>query len=174
VLLIPAIEVSIENRHVVLLNPDARQAAVSTFGELRRLGRRDGAILAPHPFYPASASLRGKLIEHIDLFDAIEYCSVYRRGLNMNRKAVAAARNYRLPLIGTSDAHGLPYTGYTFSWVEAEEVSVAGVIQAIRARRVSVESRPQPWSEVSKVISFCARERMKSVARFFRRGDRLS
>lgn len=148
VLLVPGIEKTVEGKHVLVLNPDAEQVAATTFGELRCLGRRDAAFIAPHPFYPTRHSLRSKLLGHIDLFDAIEYCSLYAYGCNLNRRAVRVARGFGLPMVGTSDAHGFPYRDTTFTWVRAEP-SVGGVIQAIRDGRVQPETRPRPALEAA-------------------------
>lgn len=149
ILLVPGIELLVEGRHVVVLNPDEAQAAATTYAELQRLGSRDGVILAPHPFYPDPACLRGQLLKHIDLFDAIEYACVYVPGLNPNRKAAAVAERYGLPLIGTSDTHALPYCDSTFTWIEAEERSVAAVVDAIRHGRVEVQTRLRPFGQLA-------------------------
>lgn len=42
VLLIPAVELNIEKKNVLLLNPDTEQARATTFADLRRLGKRGG------------------------------------------------------------------------------------------------------------------------------------
>ncbi len=154
VLLVPGIEKSVEGKHVVVLNPDAEQVAARTFEDLRRLGRRDAAFIAPHPFYPTRHSLRGKLLEHIDLFDAIEYCSLYAYGCNLNRRAIRVARDFGLPMVGTSDVHGFPYSDTTFTWIQAEP-GVGGVIQAIRDGRVQPETCPRPVFEAASA-ALCA------------------
>lgn len=154
VLLVPAVELFVEGKHVVILNPDEKQAMATTFTELRALGRRDGVIMAPHPFYPEQGCLGRKLLEHIDLFDAIEFSSVYYYFVGMNRRAMHVARNNQLPLIGTTDTHTLPYCDSTFSWLTVEERSVDAVIHAIRMNRVDIETRSRPLTHVMKLSSF--------------------
>ncbi len=151
VLLIPAIEALVEGKHVLILNPDPEHARAKTFASLRRAGRREAAIIAPHPFFPVPVSLGAKLIEHVDLFDGIEYCFFHFAGVNFNRKAAAVAHRYGLPLLGTTDTHRLPYSPSTFSWVDAEP-SIGGIIDAIRSGRVDVETRPRTFAEVSGTI----------------------
>lgn len=153
ILLIPAIESTIEGKHILLLNPDAEQARARTFEELRRLGRRDAAIVAPHPYYPIPTALGAALESHIDLFDAIEYCSLYQRGINPNRRARRVARRHGLPMLGSSDCHALPYSDSTFTWV-ASEPAVPAVINAIRDGRVEVATRPRPWRYVAQMLSY--------------------
>jgi len=164
VLLVPAIELHVEGKHVVVLNPDADQAQARTFDELRALGRREAAIIAPHPFYLAPICLGSALAKHIDLFDAVEYCSLHFRGLDLNRRAVRAARRHGLPLLGTSDTHALPYRDGTFTWIEAEP-TVRGVIEAVRAGRVEVETSPQPLGRAARTISASAWHALREAFR---------
>jgi len=165
VLLIPAIENLIDGKHVVLINPDREQAAATTFDALRALGRRNAVILAPHPFYPSKACLRGALIAHMDLFDAIEHSCFYHYAYNPNRKAIKVANQYGRPLLGTSDTHILPYCGSTFSWIEAEEAGIEAVIEAIRAGRVELETAPPPWVNFKIMFVYYAREITKYMLR---------
>src|SRR5262245_46251432 len=73
VTLIPGIERTIEGRHVLLLNFAAGAEEVRTFGDLKSLrNRKSGLVVAPHPYFPATSCLWGKLDRHADLFDAVE------------------------------------------------------------------------------------------------------
>jgi len=166
VLLVPAIELDIEGKHVVVLNPDVEQAKARTFAELRALGRRGAAIVAPHPYYLASKCLGSALAKNVDVFDAIEHCSLYFRGLDPNRRALRLARKHGLPLIGTSDAHTLPYSDSTFTWIEAQP-TVEGVIEAVRAGRVEVETSPRSPADAARVAYFAARQAVRDTIDFF-------
>jgi hypothetical protein len=168
VLLIPATELHVEGKHVVALNPDEKQAEAKSFAELRRLGKRDAVLMAPHPFYPTRSCLHRKLVENIDLFGAIEYSSVYLRWINPNRRAVQAAQRFGLPLIGTSDTHAMPYCSSTYSWIEAEEASIDGVMEAIRRGRVTIETQPRPIIHVAQMAVFSARDTFRSFSGLFR------
>lgn len=163
VVLIPAIEAMIEGRHVVILNPDAPQAAARTFAELRELGRRDAFVLAPHPYYPDNRCLRGKLARNLDCFDGIEFCNLYRPWLNPNRRAVNLARRSGRTLIGTSDCHGFPYAPRTFSWIDAQERSVRGVIEALRAGQVTIETRPTPVMATLRLVGGFVRDKARHI-----------
>jgi len=152
VLLLPALEQNVEGCHILILNPDAEQARACTFADLRALGRRNAAIIAPHPYYPLGSCLGAKLIENIDMFDAIEYCTLYTRGINWpNRRAERVARRHGLPMVGTSDTHSLPYTDSTHTLVTGEK-SIEGVIEAIRAGRVELVTRPNSWKGFVEII----------------------
>lgn len=163
VLLVPAAELLVEGRHVVVLNPDEEQASATTFGALREFGRRDAFFIAPHPWYPAAGSLRQKLTGNADLFDAVEYSSVYLDCVNPNRRAVREARRFGLPVVGCSDVHMLPYEGMTFSWIDVEELSVPGVIDALRAGRVEFATRPCPVARVVWMLWFALRDKVRET-----------
>ncbi len=166
--LIPGIEANIDGRHVLMLNPDREQAAARSFDELRRLGKRDAVIIAPHPYFPVGQSLLGKLKENIDLFDAIEYSCFYQPLLNLNVPAVKVAREHNLPMVGTSDTHLLPLIDSTFTWVDAEPRTDA-ILDAIRRGNVEIETRPRPIGEMIRTLDFTLRQawrnRIKRKAR---------
>lgn len=164
ILLVPAVELLVEGKHVVALNPDASQAVATTFEQLRALGRRGAAFLAPHPFYLENSCLGKRLVEHIDLFDAIEYCTLYSHGVNPNRRAVRIARRHGLPMLGTSDVHSWPYVDNTYSWLEVEEKSVEGVVDAIRCGRVTVATRPQGFKQNVRMLRSFVHEKLRILA----------
>jgi len=162
VLLMPGIERNIEGKHVVILNPDADHASANTFEDLRTIGRRDAAFIAPHPFYPIPSSLGRQFLRNHDVFDCVEYSSLYLRGINPNRLAQWAAYHFGLPMVGNSDAHELPYPTNTFTWIDCER-SVPAIIEAIRAGHVQVESRPRPLTDFSRNAYFAIRGMVEDV-----------
>ena len=161
VLLVPAAELIVEGKHVVILNPDEEQARAATFADLRRLGKRDAAIFAPHPYFMLGSCLGEDLVANIDLFDAVEHCCLYARGVNLNRKAVRVAQRFGLPMIGTSDTHKLPYDDSTITRIEVEDPSVGAVIRAIRAGRVRVETCARPLALAVRMAAFAAAETLR-------------
>lgn len=153
VLLLPAIEQNVDGAHLLMINPDEEQARATTFADLRALGRRNAAFIAPHPYYGTSSCLGRRFIQNIDLFDAVEYCTLYGRGVNWpNRRAVRQARRHGLPVVGTSDTHALPYIATTHTRITAEK-SVAGVVDALRAGRVELVTEPRPWPSLVRLVS---------------------
>jgi len=162
VLLIPGIERNIEGKHVVILNPDAELALADTFDDLRRIGKRDAAFIAPHPFYPIPSSLGSLFLRNWDVFDCVEYSSLYLLGVNPNRVAQWAARYFGLPMVGNSDAHELPYPNRTYTWIDGER-SVSGVIEALRAGRVEVETRPRAIGDFARNAYFAARGTLEDL-----------
>jgi predicted metal-dependent phosphoesterase TrpH len=150
ILLIPGIELSVCDKHILIYNIDISKNCPRTFEDLGRLRDRNTLVIAPHPYYPWSHSLFGKLFEWIHVFDAIEYCHFYLRKVNFNTKAVAAARRFGLPLVGTSDAHMLSQLNTTYSYVEAEKETEA-VFEAIRKHRVELVTSPLPVTEAAAI-----------------------
>lgn len=140
--LIPGVERTIGGRHVLLLNFSLAAETVRSFDDLRRLRTRErGLVVAPHPFFPTRSCLRGDLERHADLFDAVERNAMFVRGLDFNARAEAWARRYGKPIVGNCDVHRLAQLGTTYSLVDAGP-DAGAICDAIRAGRVSVESRP--------------------------------
>jgi predicted metal-dependent phosphoesterase TrpH len=149
--LVPGAEVEVGKRHFLVLNPTEEALAARNFEELRLAKKNSGqpmAYIAPHPFFPGPSSLGKWIFDNADLFDALEYCAYYFRGLNYNRLAQLAAKRLRLPLIGNSDAHYSWQFGRTYSMIRAEK-SVTGIIEAIIQKRVRVVSRPLPLNRIT-------------------------
>jgi predicted metal-dependent phosphoesterase TrpH len=141
IVLIPGAEVTIEGRHVLLYNFDVHVSAIQTFARLRRFKGPDWLVVAPHPFFPGSTSLGNRLLDEIDVFDAIESSHFYTRMVDFNRRAAALAREMGLPLLGTSDSHLARQFGTTYSLVQSEP-TVACVLSAIRKGHVQIVSHP--------------------------------
>jgi len=60
ILLIPGIELTIQRRHVLVLNPPPHKKC-SDFFSLSKLHRPETLIIAPHPYFPGTYSLNGYL-----------------------------------------------------------------------------------------------------------------
>jgi predicted metal-dependent phosphoesterase TrpH len=146
VTLIPAIERNIGRKHLLLINVPREAERVKTFADVAALKRATGAlVVAPHPFYPIPSALGSLLDVHTDLIDAIEVNSMYARGIDFNRKAVAWAQANGKPLVGNTDLHLLTQLGTTYSLVDAADRTPEAIVAAIRAARVQLVTRPLGW-----------------------------
>lgn len=138
ILLLPGFEALIEGCDVVLINPTTDN--IRTFAQLAAERRRNPGlfVLAPHPFYPGANALGLRLLRHIELFDAIEYCHFSLPYWNVfNWLAMLVAWKRRLPLIGTSDAHQLATFGIAKTRVRlarAGRLEASAVVQALKSR----------------------------------------
>ena len=142
IVLIPGIERTIYGRHVLLLNFPDEVEAVRSFDDIKRLKlQAPGLVVAPHPFFPARHCLLGRMNQHADLFDAVEYNAMFTASLNFNLAAERWARRHGKPLVGNGDVHRLEQLGTTYSLVDAER-DPTSICEAIAAGRVRVVSRP--------------------------------
>jgi len=170
VLLIPGIEVTIENCHVLILNPP-RNRMITDFSSLSALRRPETLIVAPHPYFPGIHSLNGCLVKHLELFDAVEYCNFYSSIFNFNQRAVELSQSYGFPLIGNSDAHFLSQLGTTYSIIHAEK-NMEAIFGAIRKNRVEVITRPLSPSEMGSLASRYVRMKLRQTRMKSRRWPR--
>jgi predicted metal-dependent phosphoesterase TrpH len=151
--LIPGVERTIEGKHVLLLNFTTGADDVRTFSDLARLkSRQPGLVIAPHPYFPASACLRGDLDRHAGLFDAVERNAMFTRTVDFNRRAERWAGRHGKPVVGNGDVHRLQQLGATYSLVDAPADADA-ICEAVAAGRVRVESRPLAWAEVARILT---------------------
>ncbi len=156
ILLIPGIETTIQNRHVLILNPP-RNRTYPFFSSLAALNRPDCLVIAPHPYFPGLHSLNGYLQANLGFFHALEYCHFYSPHLNFNQRVLELAHSSGLPLLGNSDAHFLEQLGTTFSLVEAPK-EMEAIFSAIRQGKVEVITKPlsilQMGSFVGRFLSW--------------------
>jgi predicted metal-dependent phosphoesterase TrpH len=143
VVLLSGIELSIDHRHVLLINFPPEIRAARGFDDIRRLkARSNGLVVAPHAFYPIRSALGRRCLDRdADAIDAVEVNAMYTPRIDFNLPAIAWARERGKPLVGNSDLHLLAQLGTTYSLVDAEPDPDA-ICDAIRRGRVEVRSAP--------------------------------
>ena len=173
ILLIPGVEMTIQRRHVLVLNPPPHKMC-SDFYSLSKLRRPETLIIAPHPYFPGTYSLNGYLMKHLNLFDALEYCHFYSPLINFNQKAVELSRSFGFPLVGNSDAHFLSQLGTTYSLIYAEK-NLEAIFAAIRQNKVKVATRPLKHLEMGSIVNRFLRMklRLKTIDRKFHQNSRF-
>jgi predicted metal-dependent phosphoesterase TrpH len=173
ILLIPGIEMTIQRRHVLVLNPPPHKMC-SDFYSLSKLRRPETLIIAPHPYFPGTYSLNGYLMKHLNLFDALEYCHFYSPMINFNQKAVEVSRSFGFPLIGNSDAHFLSQLGTTYSLIDAEK-NLEAIFAAIRQNKIKITSRPLKTLEMGSIANRFLRMkfRLRTIDRKFHQHPRF-
>ncbi len=175
ILLIPGIEMTIERRHVLVLNPPPERSC-SDFSSLAKIRRPETLIIAPHPYFPGTYSLNGHLSKHWNLFDALEYCHFYLPMINFNQRAIEVSRSVKFPLIGNSDAHFLRQLGTTFSLIYAEK-NLESIFAAIRGNKVGVVTRPLKPLEMGTIahrfLGMKVRSKILKTLRRTRRDKKL-
>ena len=150
-LLIPGVELTLSNSHVVIVNPDLENdLKLQSLSDLAARDNSQSLVIAPHPYYPGRKCLRSRLEEHIDLFDAVEFSFFYGRIINPNRKAVEASGAFRKPLVGSSDCHNIWQVGKTYSTVEAEK-TIPSIVAAVKEGKVEVATTPLSFTAMVRV-----------------------
>jgi predicted metal-dependent phosphoesterase TrpH len=151
ILLIPGVELTLSNKHVVVVNPEFKEVApCRSLEDLSRIRNDRNLVIAPHPYYPGFRCLRSELESHIDSFDAVEFSFFYNHLINPNKRAVAAATHYRKPLVGSSDCHNIWQVGYTYTLVEAEK-TIPSIVAAVKEGRVEVATTPLSMGAMFRV-----------------------
>ncbi len=153
-LLIPGIEKTIKNFHVLILNCDKKIEEVDTLEKLReyKISNPKILIIAPHPFV-FIASIGNKLIKNHDIFDAIELTWFYSESYNTNKKAMKVANLFNLPFIASSDAHVLNMINICYSEIEVENLTIESVFKSIRNNNFRNITRPQKiWFMIKYII----------------------
>lgn len=147
ILLIPGVERNIEKRHVVILNPTPEIERVSNFPALKEYKKNhpECLILAPHPYFYGFFSLKNKLEENIELFDAVEFSWFYSKWFNRNKKGEVVAKKHNLPWLATSDTHFLETLDKSYAVLEVKEKTVAAVLEAVRNKKFTNISSPRKF-----------------------------
>lgn len=152
IVLVPGVERTIEGCHVLLLNFPERTDRVRTFEDLAELRRAStGLVIAPHPYFPNTSSLRWRLDRYVDLFDAVEWSYFWTRGANFNARAARFAATHGKPVVASSDLHDLRQLGRTYSLVFADR-DPGAICDAIRQGHVSIQTSPVPKLEFARVF----------------------
>lgn len=152
ILLIPGMEATLSRKHVVILNPPFRKNPENyTLADLPHIKSKENLILAPHPFFPQSRSLKRDFHVYSTCFDAIEFSHFYSQRLNFNRQAEQIAKIHNLPMVGTSDCHILWEFGTTYSLVEAEK-DVSSILSAVKQSKIEIKTTPLSLFQIGKIL----------------------
>ena len=143
-LIIPGIEVSSRNGHIVGLNvqePIPRD--LSADETVNRIHAAGGLAVACHPFM----LFKGSLGKHASgRFDAVETVNASAVLFNRSvRRAEEVAAPFRLPRVAGTDAHYAPAIGCAYTLVDAE-ANVDAVVRAIAKGKCQPFGQPVPFT----------------------------
>jgi hypothetical protein len=144
VLVIPGIEVSTKQGHLLILGvTDLIPAGLDVVVTVD-IARRMGALaILPHPYHVWRHGVARRKKAGMDIVDAIEvFNSRYIVG-SANTKAARIAKRLGKPCVGGSDAHNARFVGFGRTFVEAEK-NVPAILDAIRAGKVSCGGKKTP------------------------------
>ena len=161
ILLIPGFELFIEGKEVLILNYLGDVTKLKTFKDLKKIKNKNILIIAPHPYYKLKQCLKEKLIENINLFDAIEYAHMYLRFFNkFNQKAVKTAEKYKKPIIGNSDGHHQFQMNTTYTLIDSKK-DINSVIKAIKQNKVKLQTKPLSFLKFIRIIMLVIKAAIK-------------
>jgi predicted metal-dependent phosphoesterase TrpH len=144
VLVIPGIEVSTKQGHLLVLGvSDLIPAGLDVIATVE-IARRMGAIaILPHPYHVWRHGVARRKKAGMDIVDAVEvFNSRYIVG-SANIKAARIAKWLGKPCVGGSDAHNARFVGFGKTYVDAEK-NVPAILDAIRAGKVSCGGKKTP------------------------------
>ncbi len=129
-LIIPGMEVSSSDGHIVALNvSELIPRGLSARETVLRIHRAGGVAIACHPYVYFKGCLKGNVCE---TFDAIE--TINARAFPFKRsvkKATETAERLNLSRVAGTDAHYGPQIGYGYTVIDAEEATVEAITKAI-------------------------------------------
>jgi predicted metal-dependent phosphoesterase TrpH len=139
VLIIPGIEISSRDGHIVALGVKEKIPPRLTADEtVARIHDQGGIAIIAHPHDPVSE--RVKIAQLKTRPDAVETMNADALSFTIsNWLARRDAKKFGLPEVGGSDSH-IPQTiGDVYTIIDAESRDIKGVLEAIRAGRVRPE-----------------------------------
>jgi predicted metal-dependent phosphoesterase TrpH len=167
---IPGMEVTSADGHVLAIGVESAVPAGLPFAEtLAEIRDRGGIAVVPHPFQSSRSGVAANISgDELADADAIE---VYNSRLltgRANRKAEKFARVNDRPMTAGSDAHIAEMVGQAVTRVGADDRSVQGILDAVRAGKTSVEGKRTPWHISFRQAAGGAKRRVKNrLAGFF-------
>jgi predicted metal-dependent phosphoesterase TrpH len=166
VLVIPGIEVSTKQGHLLVLGVTEIIPSGLDVRDTVEIARRMGGVLIlPHPYHMWRHGVARKIKAGMAIVDAVEsFNSRYIVG-SANRKAAKVARRLGKPCVGGSDAHNARFVGFGRTFVESE-LDVASILSAIRDGRVSAGGRQTPLRTYTRQS---LNNTWKKIKRFTRR-----
>jgi len=161
-LIIPGMEVSSRDGHIVALNvQELIPKGLSAVETVERIHKAGGVAIACHPYVYFKGCLRDNVCA---TFDAIEVINARAFPFKSSvKKAEQTAKKLGLSRVAGTDAHYGPQIGYAYTVIEAAEPSVEAITKAI------VKGDCQPFGEPVPAILNAQQEfqRLKRMIKKF-------
>jgi len=161
-LIIPGMEVSSSDGHIVALNvQELIPKGLSAIETVERIHKAGGVAIACHPYVYFKGCLRNNVCA---TFDAIEVINARAFPFKSSvKKAEQTAKKLGLSRVAGTDAHYGPQIGYAYTVIEAAEPSVEAITKAI------VKGDCQPFGEPVPAILNAQQEfqRLKRMIKKF-------
>ena len=140
--IIPGIEVTSRNGHILALNVQKPiPACLSVEETLERIHAQNGIAVAAHPNALYHGQLEKRMLPQFDGIEVINASTFpFRFATYINRKI---AKDFKLAELAGTDAHYAPEIGYAYTVVNAES-NLDDVMEAIRKRETKACGKPIP------------------------------
>ncbi|MFB6170340.1 MAG: PHP domain-containing protein [Haloarculaceae archaeon] len=144
---IPGMEVTSAAGHVLAIGVDSLVPPGLPFTEtLDRIHELGGIAIVPHPFQKSRSGVAPNVTpDELASADAIEIYNSRLLTGRANRRAERFARSRGLPVTAGSDAHISEMVGQAVTEVDADERTLAAVLDAVREGRTTVTGKRTPW-----------------------------
>ena len=144
-LIIPGMEVSSSDGHIVALNVhELIPRGFNAVETVERIHWAGGVAIACHPYVYFKGCLRERVCES---FDAIEVINARAFPFkNSVKKAQETADRLGLSRVGGTDAHYGPQIGYSYTVIEAADASSEAIAKAI------VDGHCQPFGQAVPLL----------------------
>ncbi len=144
-LIIPGMEVSSSDGHIVALNvKELIPSGLSAAETVERIHNSGGVAIACHPFVLFKRGLKESVC---GTFDAIEIINArafpFKRSV---KKASQTAERLNLSCVGGTDAHYGPQIGYGYTVIEVDEPSVESIAKSIVKGYCKAVGRAVPFN----------------------------
>jgi predicted metal-dependent phosphoesterase TrpH len=161
-LIIPGMEVSSSDGHIVALNVrELIPRGFSATETVELIHKAGGVAIACHPYVYFKGCLREKVCS---TFDAIEVINARAFPFtNSVKKAEASAKKFGLSRVAGTDAHYGPQIGYGYTVIEVAESNVEAIAKAI------VDGDCQPFGQAVPLLLNMEQQvlRIKRMAKKF-------
>jgi predicted metal-dependent phosphoesterase TrpH len=139
VLILPGVEVSSKDGHVVALGVKKDiPRGLSADETITEIHSQGGVAIIAHPYDPVSKCV--KLAQLKVRPDAVETVNADALSFHISSwLAKRDAHKFKLPEVGGSDSHIPQTVGDAYTVVDAPSASVADVLDSVRAGRISAE-----------------------------------
>jgi predicted metal-dependent phosphoesterase TrpH len=158
ILIVPGIEIKSKEGDILGLNiKKIIPNGLSAKETIKIIKEEGGVAVIPHPF-GFNCAFRGELRRLIDIIDGVEVLNASIFNSN-NKKALAFAREYDLPITAGSDAHSPGFLGRAYLEIPGKNLSLEEVFKKIKNKNVKVKGRETNFFE--KVVDHSMRNIIK-------------
>jgi len=142
-LIIPGMEISSSDGHIVALNVhELIPRGYSAVETVERIHRAGGVAIACHPYVLFKGCLKEKVCATFDAIEVINARAIpFKRSV---RRAQETADRLKLARVAGTDAHYGPQIGYSYTEIEATESDVEAIAKAILNGHCYPKGQPVP------------------------------